>query len=189
MSALRNYLALSLLLACAAASPAYVYQLDGANSLVSARVSYFGLGSKTARFPAMRGSIRLTPDHLEAIDLAVELDARAMSAGSRTDTAYLTSRAFFDVAHYPTVSFTGRRMTMTGPLAARVEGQITARGVTRPAVLSVTFRDPPSRANGRDPVYLTGQTTINRRDFGMTSYGLVVGRKVAITIQARLVPG
>lgn len=180
--------ALSLLLVTAAAGPAYRYQLDGSSSEVSARVSYFGLGHKTARFPVMRGSIRISPDRLDALDLEVELDARAMTAGSKTDTDYLKGKAFFDVANHPTVRFSGQRMAMTGPATARVEGQITARGITRPATLAVTFREPPSRATGREPIDLTATTTINRRDFGMTSYGLVVGKKVAVTIRARLVP-
>lgn len=180
---------LPLMLAVAAAPPVYRYQLDGAGSSVSARVSYLGLASKTARFPVKRGSLRLSPDQLDAIDLDVELDARALAAGSKTDSAYLKGKAFFDVTNHPTVRFSGPRMVMTGPLTARIDGQITARGVSRPAVLAVTFRDPPAKASGRDPVYLTATTTINRRDFGMTSYSLVIGKKVAITIQARLVPG
>ena len=186
---MRIALALIPLLAVAAAAPSYRYQLDGANSQVSARVAYFGVGSKTARFPVMKGFIRLQPDRLDAIDLDVELDARAMTAGGRTDTEYLRGKDFFDVAHYPTVSFSGHRMAMTGATTARIDGLITARGVTRPAVLDVTFRDPPARASGRDPVQLSARTSINRRDFGMTSYSLIVGRKVTITIQARLVPG
>ena len=189
MGSLRFFLVLFLLLATAASGPAYRYQLDPGASDVSARVSYFGLGHKDARFPAMRGSSRLSPDRLDAIDLDVQLDARAMTAGSKTDTAYLKGKDFFDVAHHPTVGFSGHRMTMTGALTARIDGQITARGVTRPAVLAVTFRDPPARATGRDPVELTATTTINRRDFGMTAYSMVVGKKVAITIRARLVPG
>lgn len=185
----RLVLALPMLLAVAASGPAYRYQLDGAGSQVSARVSYLALGSKTARFPAMRGSIRLSPGQLDAIDLDVELDARAMTAGSKTDTDYLKGKAFFDVANHPVVRFSGRRMTMTGPEAARVEGQITARGITRPAVLAVTFSDPPAKATGREAVQLTATTAINRKDFGMTAYSLLVGKKVTITIKARLVPG
>ncbi len=185
----RIALTLTLLLATASAGPTYRYRLDGAGSAVSARVSFLGLGSKTARFPTMRGSIRISPDRLDAIGLDVELDARAMTAGSKTDTDYLKGKSFFDVANHPVVRFTGQRMAMTGPSTARVEGQITARGVTRPAVLAVTFRDPPAAATGRDPVNLTATTTINRKDFGMTAYSLIVGKKVAITISARLVPG
>ncbi len=177
-----------LLAATAAAPPAYRYRLDAPGSQVSARVAYFGVGHKTVRFPAMRGSLRLIPDRPEAIDLDVELDASALSAGSKTDTDYLKGKAFFDVANHPVVRFTGERMTMTGETTARVEGRITARGVTRPSVLAVTFAQPPARASGREPITLIATTAINRRDFGMTSYGLIVGKTVKITIRARLVP-
>lgn len=186
---MRVALSLLPLLALAGASPSYRYQLDGANSRVSARVAYMGIGSKTARFPAMKGFIRIQPDRLDAIDLEVELDARALDAGGKTDTAYLRGKSFFDVARFPTVSFSGHKMAMTGPTSARIDGQLTARGVTRPTTLDVTFRDPPARAMGREPVQLSARTIINRRDFGMTSYGLIVGKTVKITIEARLVPG
>ena len=43
--------------------------------------------------------------------------------------------------------------------------------------------------NGRDPVQLTARTSINRKDFGMTAYSVVVGETVTITIEARLMPG
>ena len=34
-----------------AAPPTYRYQIDGARSLVSAKVGFLGIASKTARFP------------------------------------------------------------------------------------------------------------------------------------------
>lgn len=182
-------LALVILLgATASAPPTYRYRLDAPGSQVSARVAYFGVGHKTVRFPVMRGALRLVPERTEAIDLDVELDARALDAGGNTDSDYLKGKAFFDVANHPVVRFSGNRMTMTGETTARVDGRITARGVTRPAVLTVTFAQPPARASGRDPIALTATTAINRRDFGMTSYGLIVGKTVKITIRARLVP-
>ena len=48
---------------------------------------------------------------------------------------------------------------------------------------------PPGEATGRAPIALTATTTIDRRDFGMTAYPLIVGRKVKIRIRARMVPG
>ena len=182
-------LALVILLgATASAPPAYRYRLDAPGSQVSARVAYFGVGHKTVRFPVMRGALRLVPERTEAIDLDVELDARALDAGGKTDSDYLKGKAFFFFFNHPVVRFSGNRMTMTGETTARVDGRITARGVTRPAVLTVTFAQPPARASGRDPIALTATTAINRRDFGMTSYGLIVGKTVKITIRARLVP-
>jgi polyisoprenoid-binding protein YceI len=171
-----------------AAPPVQRYQLDGPTSQVSAKVAFFGLASKTARFPQMSGRIALSPERLDTIDLDVELDARALTAGDKVTLGRLRGKDFFDVERYPTVRFSGRRMQMTGPVTATVAGEVTARGVTRPATLAITFRDPPARATGRDPVELTARTVIDRREFGMTAYSAIVGKKVTITIRARMVP-
>lgn len=184
----RAWLALPLFLPVAASGPTFAYRIDAARSEVSARVPFMGLASKTAHFPVVSGGIALSPDRLDAVNLAVTLDARALSAGDRTTMERLKGKDFFDVAHHPVVTFTGRGMAMTGPVTARVEGDVTARGVTRPATLTVVFAQPPGRATGRDPLQLSARTVIDRRAFGMTAYSLVVGRKVTITINARMVP-
>ena len=187
---MRRLLALAALLAAGASpAPGFHYWLDGAHSAVSAKVAYLGFGSKVAQFPRMRGSIRLNPARLDAIDLDVELDAAALIAGSQRDTDYLRGKDFFAVEQYPLVRFSGHRMTMTGATTAEIDGQITTRGITKPARLAVTFQDPPARANGRDPVQLTARTRINRKDFGMTAFSVVIGKTVTITITARLIPG
>lgn len=185
---MRYLLTLLLMITVGAASPTYQYRLDEARSLVSAKVAFLGLASKTARFPKMTGGISLQPDRLDAINLDVALDARALAAGDKVTLDRLKGKDFFDVANHPVVRFSGRRMTMTGPLAATVEGNVTARGITRAAVLQVAFTEPPAKATGRDPVQLSARTTINRADFGMKAYSLVVGKKVTIAINARMVP-
>jgi polyisoprenoid-binding protein YceI len=182
-------IALPFLLLIGAAAPTYRYALEETGSNVRAKVSFFGLSSKTARFPRISGRIALAPNALDTIDLDVAVDARALVSNDATTTSRLKGMNFFDVEHHPTVRFTGRRMVMTGAQTATVAGEITARGVTRPALLAVSFAQPPARASGREPITLTAQTTIDRRDFGMTSYSMIVGRKVTITITARMVPG
>jgi polyisoprenoid-binding protein YceI len=172
-----------------AAAPSYRYQIDTTRSMVSAKVGFMGIASKTARFPQMNGRIALSPERLDTIDLDVEIDARRLTAGDQVTLNRLRGKDFFDVERYPTVRFAGQRMQMTGPTTATVTGEVTARGVTRPAVLAVTFRDPPARVTGRDPVELSARTVIDRREFGMTAYSAIVGRKVTITIQARMTPG
>ena len=186
---MRAMLALLLLLTTAAATPTHRYRIDEANSDVSARVAFFGIASKTAFFPKMSGGIALSPDRLEAIDLDVTLDARALTAGDSVTLQRLRGEQFFDVEHYPLVQFSGQRMTMTGPVTATVAGEITARGVTRPAVLAVTFTQSPASATGREAMNFSARTTIDRRAFGMTAYSMIVGRHVTITINARMVPG
>ncbi|MEY4269783.1 MAG: hypothetical protein RLZZ58_999 [Pseudomonadota bacterium] len=180
---------LFLLLVAAAPAPAsYAYRVDPAASAVAAKVGFMGLGSKTANFPAMTGGVTLSPSAMDRIALNVSIDATRLTAGDSVTTNRLKGKDFFDVANHPMVSFKGTALTMTGAATGKVAGQLTARGVTRPVTLAVTFSSPPAKATGRDPIGLTATTTINRRDFGMTAYSLVVGKKVAITIKTRMTP-
>jgi polyisoprenoid-binding protein YceI len=180
---------LALLFAVAAGTPPLRYQLDSSHSQVAARVGVMGVASKTARFPKMAGGIQLSPGRLETINLDVTLDARALVANDDGTTRQLRGPKFFDVERFPTVRFAGQRLTMTSDTTARLDGTTTARGVTRPTRLNITFAQPPAKATGREPIALTASGTIDRREFGMTSYNLFVGKKVTITIQARMVPG
>ena len=196
-TAIRSIIGLSLMaaalvqtgVATASGSGALRYQLDPRQSDVAAKVNFFGLASKTARFPKVSGGIELVPARLDTIRMDVTLDASALEAGDPLTLERLKGENFFDVARHPTVRFSGRRMTMTGPATAIVEGDLTARGVTRPVVLDVSFAEPPASASGREPIQFSAQTRIDRTDFGMAAYRLIVGKTVTITIKAQMVPG
>lgn len=172
-----------------AAAPAPLsYRLDPAASDVAAKVGFLGVGSRSATFPTLTGSASLSPAALDRIDLNVRIDARQLKASDKLTTDRLRGPDFFDVTQHPTVGFQGRALTMTSATEGRVDGALTVRGITKPVTLAVTFAVPPARAGRRDSIGLVARTTINRRDFGMTAYSLVVGKKVSITIRTRLVP-
>lgn len=177
------------LCAPALAGQIYRFNLDSANSAVSARVAFLGIASKTARFPDISGAIRLDPERPGPIELDVILNARALKAGDNTTLTRLKGPHFFDVERFPTIRFTGRTMRLTGQRTADVDGELTARGVTRREVLHVTFEQEPALISGREPVTFSGVMAIDRRQYGMNSYSVVVGNRVTISIRARMLPG
>jgi polyisoprenoid-binding protein YceI len=179
---------LLLLAAPAEAGPPQRYSLDPAGSAVTARVAFFGLASRTAHFPELSGAIALTPASSATIDLDVTIDARALTAGDRVTLDRLRGPSFFDVGRHPAIRFAGRTMRMTGRRTADIPGELTARGITKPATLRVTFDRAPEEQSGRDAIGLTGRMTIDRRDFGMNAYSLIVGNRVTIELTARMVP-
>ncbi len=163
------------------------YTLDASASNVSAQVPFFGLSSKTARFPRMQGAVTIVPGAPEHAVIDVIFDATAIEAPDSVTLARLRGEKFFWVEKYPTVRFVGRSLQLASPTRGTVAGDLTARGVTRPAKLDVTFTaDPIAQAD--KPVSFTGTTTIDRRQFGMKSYQLIVGNKVDITLKARMLP-
>jgi polyisoprenoid-binding protein YceI len=164
------------------------YVVDKAASRVDAKVAFFGIATKTARFPDMSGTFNLSFADLEALDMVVDIDARTLTTGD-SQAKTLKGKNFFDVARYPTVRFVGKRLKMTGDKTAEVDGQVTARGVTRPIKLAVTFSVPPYSTGGTQPIAIVGTGVIDRRQFGMTAYPLIIGAMVKVSIHARMVPG
>lgn len=163
------------------------YSLDVSASNVSAKVPFFGLASKTARFPKMEGSVTIVPGAPERAVIDVTFDATAIEAPDSVTLARLRGEKFFWVEKYPNVRFVGRSLKMTSATRGTVAGDLTARGVTKPQTLTVTFDADPLAQAGK-PVSFTGTTTIDRRQYGMKSYQLIVGNKVDITLRARMVP-
>lgn len=183
---------ITLLLAAAllgAATPAgQTYRVDAVASNLSAKVPFLGLGSKTAGFPNVAGTVRLDRSRPQDIALDVTIDATKLTAGDDLTLSRLKGERFFWVERYPTVRFVGREMTLTSATQGTVEGDLTARGVTKPVTLNITFSRPPGEIEAEDAITLTGTTRINRYDFGMRSYRLIVGEYVNIELRARMVP-
>ncbi|BDI61709.1 YceI family protein [Qipengyuania nanhaisediminis] len=162
------------------------YRLDASASALNARVSFFGLSSKTARFPRIEGQVAIAPGAPEAARIRVTIDARTIEAPDETTLRRLRGEKFFWVERYPAIRFIGRSLTMRSPTQGTVAGELTARGVTRPQTLDVTFASDPRTTSG--PITFTGTMEIDRRDYGMRAYQLIVGNTVRIGLEARMVP-
>ncbi len=182
-------MAAALLTTSAAPTGGIAYHIDPTRARVQAKVGFFGLGSKTALFPRLDGRVSLSERDAQGVTLDVRIDAQALEAGDSLTRSRLRGPDFFDVDRYPQVIFHGATMTRTGPHSAQVSGTIAARGVTRPATLAVDFSRDFAAMTGREPVHIAASTRIDRRDFGMAAYPLIVGRQVTIMIDADLVPG
>jgi len=163
------------------------YRLDASASDVSARVPFFGLASKTARFPRMSGTVSIVPSAPERAMIDVTFNANALEAPDATTLKRLRGERFFWVERYPTIRFVGRSLKMTSATKGTVRGELTARGVTRSETLAVEFATDPTKASGI-PITFTGDMEIDRRQYGMRSYQLIVGNNVDISLRARMVP-
>ncbi len=97
-----------------------------------AKVAFFGLASKTARFPKASGWITLDAARPERIDLSVVLDATALTAQDKVTLARLNGPKFFDTARHPIIAFRGTTLRRRSEREGEVAGKITARGSRGP---------------------------------------------------------
>ena len=78
--------------------------------------------------------------------------------------AHLLSPEFFDAERHPEVGFVTDRIRRNGD-AVEVEGQITIKGITRPATLRGTIVGPTVDHFGTNRVGLRLETTVDRTEF------------------------
>jgi polyisoprenoid-binding protein YceI len=91
-----------------------------------------------------------------------------------------------DSATWPEITFSSNAVRHDGD-GAKVTGDLTIRGVTRPVTLAAAIYRQQGTAEGdltQLTVRLTG--TVNRSDYGATGWSDMVGDQVRIDILARI---
>jgi len=92
------------------------------------------------------------------------------------------------VEKYPTITFKSKRVEPAGAGKLRVTGDLTIHGVTKEAVLDVDGPSQPIKdMQGNPRMGASATTTVNRRDFGVSTYpAAMIGEDIAITIDVEM---
>jgi len=78
--------------------------------------------------------------------------------------AHLLSPEFFDAERHPELTFVSRTITRHGD-TIQIEGDLTIKGITKPATLSGLATGPSVDHFGATRLGITAQTTIDRTEF------------------------
>ena len=177
-------LILALLPHLAQANP-QTYTLQPTASTVAFETD-FGPDKITGRMPVAQADLKLDFQNLAASTVAVTLDVTGAEASFPFAAQAMKGPKVLDSREFPTITFqsTGVSGTTSG---AEVTGNITIRGVTRPAQLHATLFRP----NGSAPtdlslltIHLTG--AVQRSDFGAVGWNDMVGDQVRLDIVAQI---
>lgn len=181
-------LALALALSSNAPAQVEVRALDGAHSAAEfeahLRLPIRGVG----HFSQMSGE--LTGEPALGWQVTLRIDGRNLRFEGPAWMGTITrSRAFLDVAEFPNIVLhTGTIPDAVLHRGGQVRGELTLRGVTRPATFVV--RAPRCARPGQD-CDLEVQGTVSRRDFGMSGYRFTLrdGVDVRVHLRWRTEPG
>ena len=121
--------------------PAGGYTIDKSHTSVTFRVSHLGFSHYTARFAKVDG--KLAFDSAKPAAMAVEATIDPLSLELNTPPAgfhdQLMSKAWFDAGVFKAITFKSTKVEPTGANTAKVTGDFTLHGVTKPVVLDVTY--------------------------------------------------
>jgi polyisoprenoid-binding protein YceI len=142
------------------ALPTGTYAADRVHSSVAFEVEYMGIG-------AFGGSVKEFEASLEDGRLSGSARIESLETKDENLHAHLMSPEFFDAERYPVVSFSTEQASVEGS-SVELVGEITIKGITRPATLTGTIVGPKTDPYGNERYGLKLETTIDRTAFGIT---------------------
>ena len=169
------------------------WKIDPAHSSAQFSVRHMAISTVRGAFSKVNGAIVLDDKDISKSAVDVTIDVTTVDTREPGRDNDLRSDHFFDVAHFPTMTFKSKKVELAGPGKLKVTGDLTIRGTTKEVVLDVEGPTAPVKDPwGNQRAAATATAKINRQDFGvkwnatMDNGGLVVGDDVNITIDVEM---
>jgi polyisoprenoid-binding protein YceI len=181
---------------CSLPAPAATstWQIDPAHTAAQFSVKHLAISTVRGGFSNVKGTINLDDADVSKSTVDVTIDVSTVDTRQPDRDKDLKSDKFFDVAHYPAMTFKSKKVEQAGAGKLKITGDLTIRGTTKEVVLEVEGPTAPVKDPwGNQRAAATAATKINRQDFGvkwnatMDNGGVVVGDEVAITIDVEMV--
>lgn len=177
-------LALALFATPALAEPV-AYSFDKSHSNLSFTYDHLGYSTTDGRFGNWDATLLIDADKPEASSIEFTIDTTSLDTFFADRDTHLKSADFFDVAKFPQATFKSTKVTKTGDKELEIVGDLTIKGVTKPATLAVKVTTMGEHPMAKMPaVGFAGTTTIKRSDYGMNMFVPYVSDEVTITLHA-----
>ncbi len=188
----------SLILAVATSRTAFaaterVWTIDPVHSSAEFTVKHLGFFHVKGTIPIKDAQIVSGQNSAIPLNVSATLDPSGIDTknGDRDDD--LRSPHFFDVKHYPNLTFKSTNVIAGEKGYFSIVGDLTLHGMTKTITLNAHFEGQGRDGRGRQRVGYTASAQIDRRDFGM-NYGeatpggaLIVGNVIQIGLAVEAV--
>ena len=176
--------AFALLSVSAPAFAAETYKLEPTHTSVTFQYTHFGFSHPTGKFMNAVGSVTLDEAAPANSSVEVSFAIDGVNTGVAALDEHLKSADFFDAAKFPTATFKSTKVEPTSATTAKVTGDLTIHGVTKPVTLDVTLNQKGPNMMKKLTAGFTAKGTINRSDFGISTYVPAVSDQIDLYIEA-----
>jgi polyisoprenoid-binding protein YceI len=171
----------------AASTPAWAaesYKFDPMHTNVVFHANHLGFSNPSGRFGIKDGKIVLDETDPAKSSVDVVIDASSVATGMDVFNQHIKEK-FLQPEKFPTAEFKSTKVEKTGEKTAKVTGDLTLHGVTKPVTLDVTLnKEGDHPMMHKKAVGFTASTTIKRSDFGMDLMVGPISDDVKIDIEA-----
>lgn len=162
-----------------------LYSLDKSHSTIEFVVRHMMISKVRGRFTSFEGGIELAPGSDVPSAVHAWVDASSIDTREEQRDAHLKSADFFDVEKYPALTFASTRIDGT-PEHLRIAGQLTIHGVTQEVTFEGSFEGRGTDPWGGQRIGYAAHTTVNRKDFGLTTNAVLETGGVLVSDEVRI---
>lgn len=167
------------------------WELDPMHTQIGFSVKHMMVTTVRGQFKKYSADLNLNEQHPETSTFAATIDAASIDTGVEYRDTHLRNADFFDVEHFPAITYTSKKVEKLSQNQYRVIGDLTMRGVTQEVPLKFTIGGPHNTQRGRKAVF-TATGSISRKQWGLLwnvaleSGGWTVSDKVQLEIEAEV---
>lgn len=164
---------------------------DKAHTRIGFDIKHAGVSFVAGHFDDFDIKVTAAGKNYAGTKISVTIPAKTINTRVEARDNHLRSADFFDVEKYPNITFESTRFQMVSKTQAKVTGNLTLHGVTRPVVLTARLlglKANPMNQQQTAGFRLTG--TIKRTDFnfGPKFLPAMIGNEVNLIIDAEFSP-
>jgi polyisoprenoid-binding protein YceI len=145
------------------------WTIDPVHSSVEFSLDYMGFSTYRTGFRALEGSLEFDPARPAASSVSASIPVASVDVTNERLMSRLMDPDLLGGRDHPTITFKSTRVEALDPAHWLVTGDLIIHGVARPVVLDTRYlgkaRHPFS---GKIAAAFRAETTIDRRDFGVT---------------------
>ncbi len=166
----------------ALADPSGTYKADPVHSSNAFRIKHANIAEFYGRFNDLSGEYTLSSADPAACKFEFQIKTASIDTRNEQRDNDLRSEKFFDVEKFPTITFKSTKVQKAADDKYDVTGELTLHGVTKPLTTQICVTGAGPAMRGQIRSGLETKFTIDRRDFGITTYPGMLGDEVLIAV-------
>ncbi len=182
------------ILPCSLHAQPVQWRVDPLHSSAQFSVRHMMISTVRGQFGGVKGTVVYDAKEPRNSSVEATIDCTTINTGEPKRDSDLKGKEFFDVEHYPLMTFKSTRVATAGKGKLKMTGTLTINAITQQVTLAVEGPTPPIKdTQGREKIGVRGTTTISRKAFGilynpvMETGGVAVSDDVSIILEVELI--
>ena len=169
------------------------YTIDPTHSRLGFVTRHAMVTKVRGAFNEFDSQVHVDAENPSASSASLTIQVNSIDTRNADRDAHLRSNDFFAMDEFPTITFTSTSAEKVSDDVYRVTGDLTIRGVTKSVSVDFEFTGAAQDPFGNLRLGFEGETTLNRKDWGITwnaaleTGGVLVSEKVKLEFELSLI--